>query len=114
MTVELVQPHVAGEHGPCMSAVVGSSAGPFQMFVAAVEAAANGILITDRSGTILWTNPAFTKMTGYSKEESVGRNPRFLKSERQDADFYRHMWQTIAGGAVWHGTVCNRRKDGSE
>ena len=100
---------------PFMSAMVGSTADPMQLLVAALEAAANGILITDRTGRILWTNPAFTKMTGYSKEESVGKNPRFLKSTgRQNAEFYRQMWHTITAGIVWHGTVCNRRKDGSE
>jgi two-component system cell cycle sensor histidine kinase/response regulator CckA len=100
---------------PFMAAMGGGTADPMQMLVAAVEAAANGILITDRTGRILWTNPAFTKMTGYSKEESVGKNPRFLKSSgRQNAEFYRQMWHTITAGIVWHGTVCNRRKDGSE
>jgi two-component system, cell cycle sensor histidine kinase and response regulator CckA len=117
MPVDFAQSHMAEKHDdltPFMSAMVGSTADPLQMLVGAVEAAANGILITDCSGAILWTNPAFTKMTGYSKKESVGRNPRFLNSGRQNADFYRQLWQTITAGNVWHGTVCNRRKDGSE
>jgi PAS domain S-box-containing protein len=117
MPVDFAQTLIAEKHGdltPFRSAMVGSTADPIQLLVGAVEAAANGILITDRSGTILWTNPAFTKMTGYSKKESVGKNPRFLKSGRQSEDFYHQLWQTITAGNVWHGTVCNRRKDGSE
>jgi len=79
----------------------------------AVEAAANGIVITNRQGTILWTNAAFTKMTGYSREEAVGKHTRILKSGSHDADFYSQLWKTVSAGNVWHGTVCNRRKDGS-
>jgi len=79
----------------------------------AVEAAANGIVITNRHGTILWTNAAFTKMTGYSREEAVGKHTRILKSGSHDAAFYRQLWTTVSAGSVWHGTVCNRRKDGS-
>jgi len=79
----------------------------------AVEAAANGIVITNRQGTILWTNAAFAKMTGYSREEAVGEHTRILKSASHDADFYRQLWKTISAGNVWHGIVCNRRKDGS-
>jgi two-component system cell cycle sensor histidine kinase/response regulator CckA len=115
--VDSAQARMVKTHGdltPFMAAMAGSTADPLQLLVGAVEAAANGILITDRSGTILWTNPAFTKMTGYSKEESVGRNPRFLNSGRQSADFYHQLWETITSGNVWHGSVCNRRKDGSE
>ncbi|HEY0349935.1 MAG TPA: ATP-binding protein [Pyrinomonadaceae bacterium] len=80
---------------------------------AAVQAAANAILITDRNGKILWVNPAFTKTTGYSFDEVHGRNPRLLKSGKQDRAFYQNMWDTILAGKVWHNTVINRRKDGT-
>jgi PAS domain S-box-containing protein len=80
---------------------------------AAVQAAANAILITDRAGRILWVNPAFTETTGYSFEEVRGKNPRVLKSGKQDREFYREMWETILAGKVWHNTVINRRKDGT-
>ncbi len=79
----------------------------------ALEAAANGIVITDREGTILWVNPAFTHLTGYTADESIGKNPRFLKSGKQDVAFYQRMWETILAGQVWHGEIVNRRKDGS-
>jgi PAS domain S-box-containing protein len=80
---------------------------------AALESAANSIVITDREGTILWVNPAFTKLTGYTAEEVLGQTPRLLKSGRVDEHIYREMWTTILSGAVWAGEVVNRRKDGS-
>ena len=80
---------------------------------AALESAANGILITDPNGRIRWANPAFTTLTGYSAAEAVGQNPRLLKSDKQDEAFYQTLWQTILAGNVWHGEVINRRKDGT-
>lgn len=80
----------------------------------ALAAAANGIIITDRSGSIQWVNPAFTRLTGYAAEEVIGRNPReFLKSGRHDQEFYRRLWNRLLAGEVWHGEIINRRKDGS-
>ena len=80
---------------------------------AAVQAAANTIVITDRAGKIIWVNPAFTQHTGYSLAEALGQNPRLLKSGKQDAAFYQGMWETILAGKVWHDTIVNRRKDGT-
>ena len=80
---------------------------------AALEATANTIVITDRAGTVLWVNPAFTRLTGYAVEEIVGQNPRLLKSGKQDQAFYRNLWATILAGRVWHAEMVNRRKDGS-
>jgi len=79
----------------------------------ALESAANAIVITDQTGTIQWVNPAFTALTGYTARETIGQNPRVLKSGRHSADFYRRLWETIAAGQVWHGELVNRRKDGS-
>ena len=80
---------------------------------AALEAAANGIVITDRDGQILWVNPAMSRLTGYSLEEFIHQNPRLLKSGIHDRDFYKNLWNTVLAGEVWHGEVINRRKDGS-
>lgn len=80
---------------------------------AALEAAANGILITDREGTILWVNPAFTQLTGYSAEEVLGKTPRLLQSGRHEPSFYEEVWRTIRSGRPWHGQFVNRRKDGT-
>jgi two-component system cell cycle sensor histidine kinase/response regulator CckA len=81
---------------------------------AALEAAANAIVITDRQGIIEWANPAFSSLSGWSLTEAIGRNPRDLvKSGRHDAGFYRQMWDTLLAGKVWHGEIINRRKDGA-
>jgi PAS domain S-box-containing protein len=80
---------------------------------AALEAAANAIVITDANGKIIWVNPAFTETSGYSAAEAFGKTPRLLKSGNQPPTFYQVMWETILAGEVWHGTVINRRKDGS-
>ena len=80
---------------------------------AALEAADNAIVIVNRDGRIAWVNPAFCRMTGYSREESIGENPRLLKAGFHDVAFYRDLWETILAGRVWHGEMLNRRKDGS-
>lgn len=80
---------------------------------AVLQATANSIVITDNQGTILWMNPAFAQLTGYSSEEVLGKNPRILKSGEHSNAFYQHMWETITSGMVWHGEVVNRRKNGS-
>ena len=79
----------------------------------AVEQSAEAVLITDVEGAILYTNPAFESVSGYSREEAVGRNPSLLKSGRQDDAFYRRMWETLSAGEVWRGRLVNRRKDGT-
>jgi PAS domain S-box-containing protein len=79
---------------------------------AALKAAANGIAITDKNGTIEWVNPAWSDLTGYSKEEAIGKNPRILKSGMQDQAFYKNLWDTILAGKPWRGDLVNRRKDG--
>jgi PAS domain S-box-containing protein len=84
-----------------------------RLLSSAVEAAANGIALTDRQGKILWINPAFTRLTGYSLQEAVGQNPRVLKSGKHPPEFYANMWATIARGEPWSGELVNRRKDGS-
>ncbi len=71
------------------------------------------IVITSLDGTIEYVNPAFTRITGYSYEEAVGRNPRFLKSGKTPADVYREFWKTISSGKVWEGELVNRKKDGT-
>lgn len=78
----------------------------------AVNAAAEMIVITDRSGNIQEVNPAFTKITGYSRDEALGQNMRMLKSGTQDDEFYRGLWSTISAGKQWSGKIVNRRKNG--
>ena len=72
------------------------------------------MMVTDATGMILRVNRAFTEITGYAAEEVVGKNPRMLKSERHDAEFYRAMWQRIAQSGSWQGELWDRRKNGEE
>ncbi|MFQ5578073.1 MAG: PAS domain S-box protein, partial [Anaerolineae bacterium] len=78
----------------------------------AIEQAAEGVVITDTEGTILYVNPAFERVSGYSRSEAIGQNPRILKSAKQDAAFYREMWETISAGKIWRGRLVNKKKDG--
>ncbi|OPY86086.1 MAG: Blue-light-activated protein [Smithella sp. PtaU1.Bin162] len=78
----------------------------------AIEQADEDVVITDPEGVIQYVNPAFEKITGYSRTEAIGRTPRILKSGIHQPDFYRELWNTIKGGHIWKGTVTNRRKDG--
>jgi two-component system, cell cycle sensor histidine kinase and response regulator CckA len=80
---------------------------------AALQSAANAILITDRVGKIISVNQAFTQLTGYSQEEAIGNRPNILKSGNHPASFYQNLWKTILSGEVWKGEIENRRKDGS-
>ena len=81
--------------------------------VKAVEYAAESIIITDRDGTIEYVNPAFTKITGYGREEVLGQNPRILQSGHHDPEFYAEMWDVLSRGESWSGHLVNRKKDGT-
>lgn len=84
-----------------------------RLLYAALEAAASAIVITGPDAVIEWANPAFTTLTGYSRDEALGRKPEELvHSGRQDAAFYRALWDTILRGEVWRGELVNKRKDG--
>ncbi|HBV95480.1 MAG TPA: hypothetical protein DEF36_00300 [Desulfotomaculum sp.] len=80
---------------------------------AALQSAANAIVITDLKGLITWTNPAFTGLTGYTFEEVKGKNMSILKSDIHNDGFYKELWETIYSGQVWHGETQNRHKNGS-
>ncbi len=79
----------------------------------ALESAAEGIVITDREGAVLWANSAFEKLTGYALQEVSGRNLRLLRSDQHPPAFYEQMWNTILSGQTWHGELINRHKDGT-
>ena len=81
--------------------------------VKAVSQAADAIVITDIKGKIRYVNPAFTTMTGYTREEAIGQFTSILKSGCQPAAFYERLWNTISSGQVWHDEVINRRRDGT-
>ncbi|MBI4670810.1 MAG: PAS domain S-box protein [Chloroflexi bacterium] len=79
---------------------------------AALDSAANTIIITDIKGKILWVNRAFTAGSGYTLEEAAGNTPSIMKSGLHDAAFYRNLWETILSGNAWRGEMINRRKNG--
>ena len=78
----------------------------------AIEQSSENVVITDAAGTIQFVNPAFARITGYSREEALGQNPRLLKSGAHDAGFYARMWKTLKAGNTWEGEIVNRCKDG--
>ena len=73
----------------------------------------DGILITDEDAKIVDVNKAFTKNTGYTLADVVGKNPNILKSQRHDNDFYNKMWKVLEKDNFWHGEIVNKNKDGS-
>ena len=83
-----------------------------QLLSSAIEHAGEGVIITDASGSIEYVNPAFEEITGYSRADVLGQNPRLLKSEKHDGAFYRQMWDTLLAGRAWRERFVNRRKDG--
>lgn len=86
----------------------------FKLHDAALAAAANAILIADRQAVIQWANPAFSKLTGFTLEETVGQQIKELvRSGKQSQEFYATLWKTILDGSVWHGELINKRKNGT-
>ena len=79
----------------------------------AIEQAAESIIITDVTGSIVYVNPAFEQISGYKSTEVIGQNPRILKSDKQDAAFYQDLWKTIRAGKIWQGRLTNKRQDGT-
>ncbi len=84
-----------------------------QWLATAVAQAAESVVITDRDAHIVYVNPAFERLTGYSSADVLGQNPQILKSGVQSATFYRAMWAALSSGMPWIADMTNRRKDGS-
>ena len=84
-----------------------------ERLVIAIESAAESVVITDSDGRITYVNPAFEEVTGYSRDEVMGQNPRILQSGEHDQLFYRNVWETISSDKIWKGLFKNKRKDGS-
>ncbi len=78
-----------------------------------LDSALNSTIITDRNGKIIWVNKAFTKLTGYSYNEVIGRNPRILNSGVHSKEFFKKMWEVLITGKVWEGEITNAKKDGT-
>jgi PAS domain S-box-containing protein len=80
---------------------------------AAIEQVTESVMITDREAQITYVNPAFERVTGYTRDEVVGKNPRILKSGLQTPWFYDAMWAALTNGLPWRADLVNRRKDGT-
>lgn len=72
------------------------------------------VMITDRQGFIIYVNPRFTQLTGYDIDSLRGKTPRVFKSSRTASSVYDELWRAIHAGDVWHGELCNRRRNGEE
>lgn len=83
-----------------------------RLHATAFRNAHDGITLTDAVGKILDVNPAFSRITGYERDEVIGRNPRVLKSGRHDAEFYAAMWRSLNETGNWRGEIWNRNKYG--
>lgn len=84
-----------------------------QLQSAALENAANAVIITDRYGIIQYVNPSFEELSGFSFVEAIGKTPgSLIKSGRHDEIFYKGMWEAISSGNVWFGEIIDRRKNG--
>src|SRR5438270_9203661 len=84
----------------------------FGTLYSAIEQSADMVLITDSSGVIEYVNPAFEKITGYSRVEVIGQTPRILKSGEQSPELYRELWAKITAGEVYRGVLVDRKKTG--
>ncbi len=81
--------------------------------VSAIEAAADAIVMTDSRGMIKYVNPAVERITGYTKDETLGRDLHILDSGKHDESFYRELRETLKRRGVWTGRLVNKKKDGT-
>jgi PAS domain S-box-containing protein len=79
-----------------------------------IEQAGEAIMITDTEGVIEYVNPAFTEITGFERDETIGQSTRMLKSGEMKKEFYEELWKTVSSGGVWSGQIVNKKKDGAQ
>ncbi len=84
-----------------------------RLLTEAIEQAAESVIITDTAGNIVYANPAFERISGYTVAEIVGQNTRILRSGKHNSQFYQKLWESITTGQVWQGRQANIRKDGA-
>lgn len=84
-----------------------------KLYAKVMQTTQQGVIITDQDTRIIWVNEAFTKLTGYSLEETIGQKPSFLRSGKHDTQFYRYMWESILNTGHWRGELwnCNKKKE---
>ncbi|MBN2528458.1 MAG: PAS domain S-box protein [Deltaproteobacteria bacterium] len=84
-----------------------------RLLTTAIEQSVETVVITDTDGTILYANKSFEDLTGYTVAETIGQNPRLLKSGLHDDAFYRELWNCLKTTGIWQGRIKNRKKDGT-
>ena len=77
-----------------------------------IEHTEDAIVVTNNEAIIIDVNDAYTEITGYTREEAIGQNPRYCKSGRHDTEFYKSMWQHLTDNGFWSGEIWDRRKNG--
>ena len=82
-----------------------------KLLLFAIEQSSSSIIITDEKGDIVYVNPKFSELTGYSSDEVIGKNPRILKSGKLSHDYFKKLWETITAGSEWHGEFHNKKKN---
>jgi phosphoserine phosphatase RsbU/P len=83
-----------------------------KMLFTAVEQSSASVVITDTEGVIEYVNPKFVEVTGYQSAEILGQNPRLLKTNFHDQDYYKNLWDTVKSGKTWTGEFLNKKKSG--
>ncbi len=81
--------------------------------VTAIEQSADTIVVTDLQGSMQYVNPSFERITGFTRLEAIGQNPRVLQSGVHDFEFYERMWNVLTQGKTWNGRFVNKKKDGT-
>jgi PAS domain S-box-containing protein len=84
-----------------------------RQLIAAIEQTAESVVISNLAGRIIYVNPAFERITGYSRSEVLGTSTNIFNSGVQDSPFYQKLWETVNAGKVWQGRFVNKKKDGS-
>lgn len=110
-----LQKRLEKEHAETVHALAEARAAEetLRKFSRVIEQTASTVIITDPEGVIEYVNPRFSAISGFSAQEAIGRRPNLIKSDLTPVQTYRELWATIRRGAVWHGELLNRRKDGS-
>jgi len=99
-------------HAKQLEALVKSRTAHLAKLSKAIEQSPVSVIITDAAGSIEYVNPIFQKVTGYTEEEVLGKNPRILNSGENPPAIYQEMWASLSGGRPWFGELHNKAKDG--
>ncbi|MFA6972160.1 MAG: diguanylate cyclase [Gallionella sp.] len=95
-----------------MSEALCNSEKSMRLAASIYQSNADAIVVTDENNLIVDVNPAFTRITGYTPDEVIGKNPRLMQSGRHDIHFYRKMWRSILDKGHWQGEIWDKRRDG--